>query len=153
MDAEKEKIKVKKIERGIVIDHMNAGTALRALNALGINAKFPGTVTVAMNVPSDRLGFKDLIKIEGRGIDKKELEKIALIAPTATINIISNFAVAEKYRAQLPGTLEGLVNCPNPNCISNKEGAPKLSVENKNPPITVRCHFCERLYAQDDLEY
>ncbi len=152
-NIEEDKIKVRKIERGIVIDHMNSGTALPVLKALGIDEKFPGTVSMVMNVPSKSLGFKDIIKIEGRGIAKKELEKVALIAPTATINVINNYAIAEKYRVQLPTELVGLVKCPNPNCVSNKEGAPRLKVENKNPPITVRCSFCERLYGQDDLEY
>jgi aspartate carbamoyltransferase regulatory subunit len=155
MDAETEKMKVRKIERGIVIDHLKGATALRVLHALGIDEKFPGTVSVVMNVPSKRLGFKDIIKIEGRGIAKKELEKIALIAPDATINIISNYAISEKYRVQLPDSLVGLVKCPNPNCVSNHEGISNLKVQPHaaQAPISVRCHFCERLYAQDDLEY
>ncbi|MFQ5406455.1 MAG: aspartate carbamoyltransferase regulatory subunit [Candidatus Micrarchaeia archaeon] len=104
MDADEDKIKVKKIERGIVIDHLKGGTALQALSLLGINKNFPGTVSMVMNVPSQKLGFKDIIKIEGKKIEKEEIKKIASISPNATVNVINNYAIIEKYRVKTSNT-------------------------------------------------
>ncbi|MFH1257898.1 MAG: aspartate carbamoyltransferase regulatory subunit, partial [Candidatus Micrarchaeota archaeon] len=117
--TEKDMLKVKKIESGIVVDHIPQGKSTKLLSILGINEGFKGTVSVLINVPSGSSGLKDIIKIEGRELRKKELEKIALIAPLATINIIKDFEVIEKYKVKLPEVLEGVVQCPNPNCITN----------------------------------
>ena len=85
----KHELKVKPIENGTVIDHIPANKALQVLKILGLPQE--GTnVTLAMNVPS-KLGYKDIVKFENRELGPTEIDKIALIAPDATINIIRNF--------------------------------------------------------------
>ncbi len=145
-----DKIRVKKIEKGIAIDHLPAGSALRVLSALGITEDFPGTVSVLMNATSSRFGLKDLIKLEGKELTKKELERAALIAPYSTVNVIRNFRVVEKYRVQVPDVIRGVVPCPNEKCVTNKEGPSEFVVEERNP-LKVRCSYCERLYHYKEL--
>lgn len=145
-------LKAKKIETGTVIDHVPKGVALKVLKVLGIDGEFPGTVTVLMNVSSSHYGSKDIIKIEGRLLAKKEIAKIALLAPSATVNTIQNFSVVDKYVVQVPPVLEGVVACPNPTCITRLEGTSRLLVENASP-VRLRCAYCEKVYGESDITY
>ena len=88
----KKELKVPLIRNGTVIDHINSGNALKVLHILGIPEKSSSIVSVVMNVKS-KLGKKDIVKVENRELDPKEVDKIALIAPKATINIIRVFQV------------------------------------------------------------
>jgi aspartate carbamoyltransferase regulatory subunit len=114
-----EQLLVRRIKEGTVIDHIDAGKALLVLRALNITGKEGNTVTVAMNVPSMKLGKKDIIKIENRSLTSYETDEIALIAPHATINIISEYKIREKWRVELPDELIGIFDCPNSMCVSN----------------------------------
>lgn len=150
-NKENEFLKAKKIEAGTVIDHIPKGMALKVLQILKIGDDFPGTVTVLMNVPSSHYGEKDIIKLEGKKLAKKEVAQIALIAPTASVNTIQHFSVVDKYVVQTPKKLEGVMPCPNPNCITRKEGESHLDVESTNP-FRVRCAYCEKVYGENDLK-
>ncbi len=98
-----------------------------------------------MNVRSEKERKKDIVKIENRELKPKEVDKVALIAPDATINIIRNYNVEQKHKVSLPDTIKGIVRCANPNCISNlKEPVePVFRIISKNP-IKLRCYYCER---------
>ncbi|MGZ7209960.1 MAG: aspartate carbamoyltransferase regulatory subunit, partial [Methanobacterium sp.] len=94
------KLKVKSIKNGTVIDHITANRALSVLKILELpNEKT--TVTIAMNVLSSEMGSKDIVKIEGRELAPREVDKIALIAPSATINIIRDYEIVEKGKVHL----------------------------------------------------
>ncbi|HLD76477.1 MAG TPA: aspartate carbamoyltransferase regulatory subunit [Candidatus Norongarragalinales archaeon] len=149
-DKENEFLRARKIESGTVIDHIPKGCAMRVLNILGITEEFPSPVSVLMNVPSSHYGHKDMIKVEGRKLEKKELAQIALIAPDATVNTIKNYAVVDKYVVQTPSEIEGVIRCPNPSCITAHEGTARLSVEQPHP-LRLRCSFCERVYGEKDV--
>src|SRR3989337_2490906 len=84
----KRTLRVSKIKDGTVIDHITKGHALDVIKILGINGRSEGVVTITMSVPSGKIGIKDVVKIEGRELNPEEVDKIALIAPHATINII-----------------------------------------------------------------
>ena len=144
---------VSKIKDGTVIDHITAGHALDVLKILGITNFNSGvSVTVAINVPSKKIGVKDIVKVEGRELDTEEVDKIALLAPHATINIIRNYMVTEKQVVKLPEILHGIVKCANPNCISNSNEPiiPTFYVENEEP-IQLRCHYCSRIMEKEDV--
>jgi aspartate carbamoyltransferase regulatory subunit len=136
-------LRVTKIKDGTVIDHISSGHALDVLKILGIAGRVAGVVTVAMNVPSKRQGTKDMVKVEGRELNSKEVDKIALLAPHATINIVRNYRVVDKQRVRLPDTIRGMVKCANPACISNSDEPvqPTFYVE-KEEPLRIRCHYC-----------
>lgn len=137
-------MKVSKIKNGIVIDHIRAGGALRVLKILGIDGDYGDTVSVMMNAKSDKYGRKDIVKIENRELDRRELDKISLLSPTATVNVIQNSKIVDKYSVEIPDVVEEVLVCPNPECISNHEPIPtKFWVESKKH-LTLRCHYCER---------
>lgn len=143
---EVKEFKVTPIKNGTVIDHITCNTALEVLKILGITeGGVNSTVSVLMHVPSSKAGWKDVVKIEDRELDAKEVDKIALIAPFATINIIRNYNVAEKHRVELPEMVKGIVKCANLNCITNlKEPVEsKFNVTSKDPP-KLKCWYCER---------
>lgn len=151
-DKNERTLRVKKIPAGTVIDHVPRGKGLEVLQFLGINESFDGVVTLLMNVSSASIGRKDVIKIEHKVLAKKDLDKIALIAPNATINVIKDFEVVEKYKVKTPNELVDSVRCPNPTCLSQREGVPRLLVEEKTP-LKIRCAYCERVYGAKDLKY
>ena len=145
-------LRVSKIKEGTVIDHITSGHALDVIKILGITGRAEGAVTVAMNVPSKRLGMKDIVKVEGRELNSKEVDKIALLAPHATINIIRNYKVAEKERVKLPKVIRGMLKCANPACISNSSEPvqPTFYVENEDP-LRLRCHYCGYIMEKQDV--
>jgi aspartate carbamoyltransferase regulatory subunit len=141
--VEKE-LRVKPIRNGTVIDHIAAGQALNVLKILGISGTTDSTVSVVMNVESKKLGRKDIVKVEERELMEEEVDKIALIAPSATINIVRDFQVVDKFEVDLPDLIVGVVRCQNPSCISNTEEPIKsrMLVKGKNP-VVLRCVYCE----------
>lgn len=132
---------VSKIRDGTVIDHVTGGQALNVLSILGIDGSEGLSVSVGMNVPSDRLGKKDVVKVEDRELSQSEVDVISLIAPEATINIIRDYDVAEKNRVDRPESVVGLLSCPNRNCITDGTNEP---VETRFDVVDegVRCTYC-----------
>ena len=138
---------VSKIRDGTVIDHVTGGQALNVLSILGIDGSEGLSVSVGMNVPSDRLGKKDVVKVEDRELSQSEVDVISLIAPEATINIIREFDVVEKNRVDRPETVIGLLSCPNRNCITNANEP----VETKFDVVDegVRCAYCGTIIREE----
>ena len=139
-------LRARKIKDGTVIDHLNANTAFPVLKLLGLLGETQNVLTVLINVESQKLGRKDLIKIEGRELNPREADLISIISPDATINVIRNFSVVEKKRVGLPNVLKS-VKCPNPTCITNtNEPASAEFAVNRNKEIVFRCKYCNRQF-------
>ena len=138
-------LRVTPIKNGTVIDHIEAGYSFKVLRIIGIlDEKVTSPVSVLMHVQSKKHGWKDIVKVEDREIQPSELDKISLISPGVTINIIRNYQVAEKYKPKPPESIVGIVKCPNPNCITNKEREPiksKFTLISENP-VKIRCYYC-----------
>jgi len=145
-------LRVSKIKDGTVIDHITSGHALDVVKILGITGRIGGVVTVAMNVPSKNLGVKDMVKVEGRELNSKEVDKIALLAPHATINIVRDYEVVEKQRVKLPSVLRGIIKCANPACVSNSSEPiqPTFYVEGEEP-LRLKCHYCGYIMEKQDV--
>jgi aspartate carbamoyltransferase regulatory subunit len=143
---------VSKIKDGTVIDHITGGHALDVVKILGITGRTNGIVLIAMHVPSKQLGTKDIVKVEGRELKPEEVDKIALLAPHASINIIRDYKVVDKKRVKLPSVIRGTVKCGNPACISNSNEPvqPKFYVESREP-LMIRCHYCGYLMEKQDI--
>ena len=139
-------LRVSKIENGTVIDHITAGQAVNVLAILGIDGTSGEEVSVGMNVPSDRLGRKDVVKVEGRELSQDEVDVLSLIAPAATINIIREFEVAEKHRVSRPTEVTGVLSCPNANCITteNEPVDSRFEVLEEG----VRCTYCDTIIRE-----
>jgi len=154
MEKENEReLKIQKIKNGTVIDHLPAGSALTVLRILGVDKDFKNSVSVAMNVQSKRIGMKDVVKVEDRILRPEETDKLSLIAPEATINIIRDYGVSQKNRVTIPKEIIGVLKCGNPSCITNRrEPVTAVFVVEKEKPIVLRCKFCERIMEKDLIE-
>lgn len=151
-----EQLTISKIREGTVIDHIDAGKAPLVLKILGIDKGSKETVSLAMNVSSKKMGKKDIVKVEGKFLGEEELNKIALIAPGATINIIKDYKIEKKFKVTPPERLEGILKCPNRNCISNAERepiTPKFKIVKRSTLFAV-CEYCGRRFSnfEDNLE-
>lgn len=140
-------LRVSKIERGTVIDHVSGGQALNVLAILGIDGSGGEAVSVGMNVPSERLGRKDVVKVEGRELSQSEVDVLSLIAPDATINIVRDYDVVEKQTVESPAQVVGVLRCPTIECITNAKEpvASRFDVTDDG----VRCVYCDTIIRED----
>ncbi|MFX0107290.1 MAG: aspartate carbamoyltransferase regulatory subunit [Candidatus Hodarchaeota archaeon] len=146
-------IRVVKISDGTVIDHIRAGHALDVLELLGITGREGSVITMAMNITSSKMVCKDIVKLENRLLKDHEVAKIALVAPDATLNIIKSGKVTKKNRIELPDEIQGVVQCPNERCVTNKERepiTPRFQVSTR-APVILKCHYCWTLIEEDDI--
>ncbi|NHI83506.1 MAG: aspartate carbamoyltransferase regulatory subunit [Candidatus Thorarchaeota archaeon] len=148
-----EGIRVVKIDAGTVIDHIRAGHALDVLKILGITGREGSVITIAMNITSSKIGRKDIVKLEKRLLEEREVARIALVAPEATINLIEDGKVTKKNHVQLPETIVDVITCPNQRCVTNKERepiTPKYKVTTKEP-VSLKCHYCWTIIGDDEI--
>lgn len=145
------KLEVSAIEKGTVIDQIASKSTFKVANILNIQ-EIDQVVLVGVNLSSKKLGRKGIIKIGGKSLTQEEVNKIALIAPDATVNIIEDSELVSKFKVAIPDSIEGIVKCFNPNCVSNHQKIQsRFHVINKKP-IKIRCYYCERLMGADDIE-
>jgi aspartate carbamoyltransferase regulatory subunit len=139
-------IKLAPIRNGTVIDHIATGQALNVLKILGVNEYMDSTISVGIHASSRKSDeWKDIVKIEDCELEQKTVDKIALIAPDATISIIRDYYVAEKFTVTLGDRVMGLAKCCNPNCITNKnEPIETEFVVISRRPTKLRCSYCDR---------
>lgn len=145
--------RVTAIRNGTVIDHIPNGQALRVLEMLGISGTTSVPVSLVMNVPSKKMGSKDIIKVEDRELTQSELDRLALVAPDAHVAIIRAYSVAEKLTINLGEEVTNVVRCMMSNCITTNLREPlphRLKVLSKDP-LEIRCHYCGRPQDIDEL--
>ncbi len=142
---------VSALERGTVLDHLRAGSALGALRVLRVPADV--TITVGINLASPRLGHKDLIKIAGYELTGEEAAKVALLSPDASFSIIRDFKVVTKLKLEPPAAFRGLLRCPNQACIVHSERVPGAFTVEARDPLRVRCDYCERSIPEEQFEF
>jgi aspartate carbamoyltransferase regulatory subunit len=140
-------LRVSKIRNGTVIDHVAAGQALNVLRLLGIDGSEGLGVSIGMNIPSDRLGRKDIVKVEDRELSQSEVDVLSLFAPEATVNIVREFEVVEKIRVDRPDRVTGVIDCPNHNCITNAEEPVQSAFEVVDDGV--RCEYCGEILRED----
>jgi len=134
-------INVSKLKKGLVIDHIAEGSGYRIFRQLKLD-QLEDVVVLMRNVPSQKMGKKDVIKIENH-IDL-DLEVLGLIDPHATINIVENGNRVKKIRLALPKRVEGILKCKNPRCITQYEkvDAPIFYLSDEESK-TYRCSYCD----------
>ena len=147
-DADRE-LRVSKIRNGTVIDHLAAGQALNVLALLGIDGSGGESVSVGINVPSDKLATKDIVKVEDRELSQSEADVLSVISPEATINIIRDYEVVEKQRIDRPETVEGVLACPNHNCITS--GDEPIRTRFAVLDEGLRCHYCGEIVREAEV--
>jgi aspartate carbamoyltransferase regulatory subunit len=153
MESKREKtvLEVPAIENGTVIDHIPAGATL---TVVGFFPELRDLVTIGINLPSPKIGRKGVVKIANRKLSADEVAKIALVAPTATLNIIENYRVVQKSTIKPPAIAEGIMRCGNPNCITNHEPVrTRFAIGyGRDGRLRFTCHYCERAYRESEIE-
>lgn len=145
------KLEVSAIEEGTVIDQIANESTFKVANILNTQ-NLDQVVLIGFNLSSKKLGKKGIIKIGGKLLTQEEVNKISLIAPDATVNIIKDSEVVKKFTVDIPDSIEEVMKCFNPNCVSNHQKIlRRFHVINKNP-VRIRCHYCERHMGVDDIE-
>ncbi len=153
MSNESSMRRVTAIRNGTVIDHIPAGGALRVLDLLGLRDGASVPVSLVMNVPSKKLGSKDIIKVEDRELNGDELARLALVAASASVAIIRAYTVAEKRDISLGDEVVNVVRCTFSNCITQHPREPlphRLRVVDR-AEVHLRCHYCGRPQDLDAL--
>jgi aspartate carbamoyltransferase regulatory subunit len=144
-------MRVSKIESGTVIDHITSGQALNVLAILGIDGSEGDVVSIGINVPSNRLGHKDVVKVEGRELSQSELDVLSLIAPAATINIIRGYEVIDKQVVESPEYVSGVLACPNLDCITTEDEPVDSRFEVLEDGL--RCVYCDTIIRDDIADH
>ncbi len=148
MTTTKKELAVAALRSGTVIDHIPSPMLFKAVKILGIE-RLGTQLTIGNNLESKRLGTKGIIKVADVFFPKEIINRIALIAPTAVVNIIRDFEVVEKRQVSLPDTIVGIVKCDNPKCITNNEPMRSRFNVIARDPVTIRCHYCGHTTTND----
>lgn len=142
---------VSAIENGTVIDHIPAKSVFRVVKMLNLD-QTEGQVTIGFNLESKKYGKKGIIKASNQFFENRDANKIALIAPTATLITIKNYEVVEKRQVEVPDTIEQFVKCVNPNCITNSQSIiTRFNVIDKLD-LKLQCHYCEKITGKNNIE-
>lgn len=143
MTTNNKELIVKKIENGTVIDHIPADKVFDVVRILGLD-NVKDEVLIGTNLESKKYGVKGIIKATNKFFDCEEKDKLAIIAPTATLITIKNYEVIEKKNLSLPKEIHKIVKCINPNCVTNIEEIDTIFNVTSEEPLTIQCHYCEK---------
>ena len=145
---------VRRIKDGTVIDHINEGKGLQVLEALDIDGRRGNVITIALNMPSGKLKKKDMIKVEGRFLEDDDTNKLAVIAPASTVNIIKDYKLVEKRRVSLPNEIDRIFRCSNLDCISNStESMNSIMDVIDKEKLVMKCRYCNRILNVNEIKY
>ena len=151
---EQSELMVRRIKEGTVIDHIDEGKGIQVLDALRIDGKDGSLITIALNVPSGKSKKKDIIKVENKFLKDDDTNKIAVIAPKATINIIKNYKLIEKRRVALPNEIDRIFRCTNPDCITNStEHIESVMDLIDKEGMILKCRYCARILDVNEIKY
>jgi len=153
MEQRKELI-VSAIENGTVIDHIPTDSLFVVVKILGLE-KLTEQVTIGYNFGSKKYGKKGIIKVANKYFKDIDLNKIALVAPSASIIVIKDFQVIEKKNVELPETIGNIVSCINPKCITNNQEVDcKFTlINNKGEDLKIKCHYCEKYTTRKNMQF
>lgn len=143
-------LQVSALKDGTVIDHIPSDKLFKVFSLLKLD-KIKNQITIGNNLESSFMGKKGIIKITDIFYSDEELNRIAVIAPQAKINIIKNYEVVSKRILNLPDEIENVIKCQNPKCITNNEPMKtRFDVVDKNP-IKLECRYCGKITLLEDI--
>ena len=143
-------LSVSAIKNGTVIDHIPAESMFKVLQILGLD-NVDEMIAFGTNFESKKLGKKGIIKVSNVFFLDEEINKIALVAPEAKLNIIKDYEVVEKRVVEVPEKIIGIARCVNPKCITNNETiTTRFQVESKKV-VSLKCHYCGKITNQENL--
>lgn len=135
------------LKEGLVLDHIEAGRSLDIYYHLGLD-KLECQVAIIKNARSNKMGRKDIIKIDGM-IDNLDLQVLGYIDHKITVNIIKDNKIVEKKKLKLPQKITNVIQCKNPRCITSieQELPHEFYLADKTNEI-YRCMYCEEKYSK-----
>lgn len=151
MTVSKQELAVAALKNGTVIDHIPSQALFKVVRMLDIES-LEGAVTIGNNLDSKKLGKKGIIKVADVFFPEATLNRIALIAPAAVVNIIRDYEVVEKFPVTLPDTIVGIVKCGNPKCITNNEPMRTIFHVIDHKDVTIACHYCSQAVKSIDAK-
>ncbi len=129
------------IYNGIVLDHITAGKSMQIYQDLELD-RLDCSVAIIKNVKSNKLGRKDIIKIDQEY--SVNLDVLGYIDPDITVSIIKDGKTVEKKKVELPEQLVNILKCKNPRCITTTEQGIDHIFKLANPEKRIyRCIYCE----------
>lgn len=147
----KKQLLVSALKNGTVIDHIPADSLFNVITILGLD-KIKNQITFGTNLQSQKLGAKAIIKISEKYFQDDDINRIALVAPTAKLNIIKDYQVQSKTAVEIPDVIEGIAKCFNPNCITNNDKVKTKFYVISKRSVKLRCHYCEKITDHEHLE-
>lgn len=139
--TDKKELAVAALRNGIVIDHIPSDALFRCVKILNLES-LGSQLTIGNNLMSTRGVHKGIIKVADAAFPDDVLDRIAIIAPTAVVNIIKDYNVVEKRPVNIPDEIVGIVKCDNPKCITNNEPmTTRFNLIQRNPDL-IRCRYC-----------
>lgn len=151
MTTDKKELAVAALRAGTVIDHIPSNVLFKVVRILGIE-QLHNHVTVGNNLHSGKLGSKGIIKVADTEFPETTLNRIAIIAPKAKVNIIRNYEVVDKRQVTLPDTIVGLVKCGNPKCITNNEPMSTRFTVIDRDNVTIKCNYCGHTMNSEEAQ-
>ena len=152
MEKGGKELKVSAIKNGTVLDHIPANQLFKVISILGLKS-CNNQITFGMNLDSKLLGKKAIIKVSDRFFEETEINKVALVAPDAKINIIREFEVIEKKVLKVPEEIVGIVKCANPKCITNHQPiTAKFRTKYEEGVLKLHCHYCEKDTSSENMK-
>ncbi|MDD3638392.1 MAG: aspartate carbamoyltransferase regulatory subunit [Bacteroidales bacterium] len=153
MNTKRKELIVSAISNGTVIDHIPADKVFQVIRILDLEES-EKEIYFGTNLVSKKYGRKGIIKISEKYFKPSETDKIALVAPTATLIEIRDYEVTRKTTVNIPDSIERIAKCFNPNCITNKEQVPtKFKVIKIDGEIKLACHYCEKNTSQNNMVF
>lgn len=144
---------INEITNGTVIDHIESGGACQIYKLLGL-VDSDLSVTMGIRLASNKMGQKDVIKIEGKFLTPHEVEAVALFAPRSTLSIIKDRKVVEKFKPPLAQEVSGLFECHNAKCITHSENIPsRFLIERRFKTIQLECAYCQGKWNLHDTSF
>ena len=132
---------VDSVRNGMVIDHITRGKAMQIYKMLGLS-KLDCPVAILENVPSKKMGKKDIIKIHSS--IEINLDVLGFVSPNITVDIIEDGKIIEKKHIELPEKLTDIIVCKNPRCItSTEQGISHIFKLTDKEKGVYRCLYCE----------
>lgn len=150
MKEQRKELQVAALCNGTAIDHIPSNVVFKVVSLLGLE-KLKNPITIGNNLESKKMKNKGIIKISEKFFEEDVINKIALIAPNVVLNIIKDYSVVEKKQVVLPQTIDGIVKCNNPKCITNNEPMTTHFDVIDSENIVLQCHYCTIKIQKEDI--
>lgn len=148
----KQTLEVRAIENGTVIDHIPSDSLFKVIRLLNLES-IPNQITFGTNLYSNKMGLKAIIKIADMYCHEAQINYLALVAPLARVSTIQDYKVVEKREVNVPTTVDGMVRCANPMCITNHEAVTThFTVSQVRGQLSLECRYCEKSTSQEQIE-